>query len=236
MPGSKKKNPAQLRRCVRAILKGKGIDSPNREQLSSAFAICTAQLQKGGYLKRGTRDVTKKGATRSRSKAAELGHGSKVAEYEKMLQGARTEGVENDVGPFGMDPATRKRLKVKNIHQKGKKKPEKPMRSHLPYGLREVNAFLGEAVDALSEAFREGTASHFNSLLVKLFKPYKEVKIHWKFRKRGKKTYSYFIIEMPSKDWYYDVFAKDKAQYELNRLVNQFNVKYEWQGKNFIVQ
>ena len=75
--------PVVLKRCVRAVAKQYGGD------VSKAFAICTAQLQKGGYLRTGTQKVTAKGKKRSKSKAAQKGHAGKVAEYEKLLKGAR---------------------------------------------------------------------------------------------------------------------------------------------------
>lgn len=86
--------PTQLKRCVRAIAKERGGDEPTRDDLSRAFAICTAQLQRSGYLKKGSQDPTKKGTKRSRSKAGEKGHKSKVAEYEKMLGAARKKSHE----------------------------------------------------------------------------------------------------------------------------------------------
>jgi len=88
---ARRSSPPQLKRCVRAIIKDKGISKPSREDLSSAFAICTKQLQRTGYFKLGTAEPTKKGLRRGKSKAAENEHGTKVAEYEKMLAGARGE-------------------------------------------------------------------------------------------------------------------------------------------------
>jgi len=79
----KKRTPVVLKRCVRAVAKQYGGD------VSKAFAICTAQLQKGGYLEPGTQSVTAKGKKRSKSKAAQKGHSNKVAEYEKLLKQAR---------------------------------------------------------------------------------------------------------------------------------------------------
>jgi hypothetical protein len=86
---ARKASPPQLKRCVRAIVKDRGISKPSREDLSSAFAICTKQLQRTGYFKIGTSEPTKKGLKRGRSKAADKEHGIKVAEYEKMLSAAR---------------------------------------------------------------------------------------------------------------------------------------------------
>lgn len=75
----KKKTPPQLKRCVRAVAKKNGGDT------SKAFAICTAQLQKTGYLKVGTQRPTKAGEKAGRSKAGEKGHSDKVKEYEGLL-------------------------------------------------------------------------------------------------------------------------------------------------------
>jgi hypothetical protein len=76
----KKHTTPQLKRCVAAVAKDNGGD------ISKAFAICTASLQKKGFLKPGTNAPTKKGATAGRRKAAEKGHTAKVAEYETMLK------------------------------------------------------------------------------------------------------------------------------------------------------
>lgn len=81
--GRKRKTPPQLKRCVRAVAKKHGGD------VSKAFAICTAQLQKGGYLRIGTQEPTKAGKTAGRSKAAEKDHKDKVSEYEQLLALAR---------------------------------------------------------------------------------------------------------------------------------------------------
>jgi hypothetical protein len=85
----RKHTPPQLKRCVRAIAKESGGDSPSRADISRAFAICTKQLQKGGYLKKGSQEPTKKGSKRGRSKAHDKEHAEKLADYEKMLAGAR---------------------------------------------------------------------------------------------------------------------------------------------------
>lgn len=80
--------PAQLKRCVAAIIKKEG-GAVTREAVSKAFAICTKSLQSKGYLKKGSHDTTAKGATRSRSKAADKEHVNKMASYEDMLAAAR---------------------------------------------------------------------------------------------------------------------------------------------------
>jgi hypothetical protein len=73
----------QLKRCVRAVaLKNDG-------DVSKAFAICTKQLQKTGYIKVGTQVPTKAGETAGRSKAADKGHAEKVLDYEALLKLAR---------------------------------------------------------------------------------------------------------------------------------------------------
>lgn len=75
--------PPQLKRCVLAVGKKSGGDT------SKAFAICTRSLQNKGYLKKGTQEPTKKGATAGRSKAADKSHSDKVSEYEQLLALAR---------------------------------------------------------------------------------------------------------------------------------------------------
>jgi hypothetical protein len=111
----------------------------SREGVGRAFAICTKQLQRTGHLKSGTREPTKKGASRGRSKAAEKGHSDKVIDYEKILQIARSANEQmddNDVDIHGMDANTRKRLKIKGKGKVKKRKPLPPKNTKMPYGLR----------------------------------------------------------------------------------------------------
>lgn len=84
--------PPQLKRCVLAIVKdatGGDVTKATRADVSRAFAICTKQFQKYGYLEVGTQKPTGKGKTSGKKKAAEKDHGGKVAEYEKMLDTVR---------------------------------------------------------------------------------------------------------------------------------------------------
>jgi len=76
----RRKTPPQLKRCVRAVALQNGGD------VSKAFAICTAQLQKHGYLKKGTAMPTKAGKASGRSKAAEKEHMNKLGDYEMLLR------------------------------------------------------------------------------------------------------------------------------------------------------
>lgn len=56
------KNPQIIQRCVAGVSERladeRGSFSPSREDVSRAFAICTAQAQKQGKLKPGTRTLT----------------------------------------------------------------------------------------------------------------------------------------------------------------------------------
>jgi hypothetical protein len=85
----KRHTTPQLKRCVRAVAK------ENDGDVSKAFAICTKQLQRSGYLKQGTNEPTKKGVKAGKSKAAEKGHGEKVKEYETLLAAARKDREGN---------------------------------------------------------------------------------------------------------------------------------------------
>jgi hypothetical protein len=60
-----------------------------RDAIAKGFAICTANLQKHGYLQNKSQDTTKKGKTAGKRKSAEKGHPDKVAEYEVLLKKAR---------------------------------------------------------------------------------------------------------------------------------------------------
>ena len=83
----------------------------------------------------------------------------------------------------------------------------------------------------LIETFREGTASNFNAQLEKWSKKY-GFKFEWKFKEKGKKTLSYFVIDANLED-----FNKNHdAVIALNTLTHQFNVKYKPVGKTLIVE
>ena len=53
---------------------------------------------------------------------------------------------ENDVDEYGMDPITRRRLRVKMKSAKAKKKPLPPQRTHMPYSLAHMTKDTGESV------------------------------------------------------------------------------------------
>lgn len=93
MPRQKKPDPfqEQRRRCVLAIANekmaaGEAVD----RAIDSAFAICTRQLQRTGYLKPSSATPTAKGATRSVEKLLAPQAQSKRLEYEALLAAART--------------------------------------------------------------------------------------------------------------------------------------------------
>ena len=78
-----------LRLCVKSVTDREGAD---RDAVSKAFAVCTANFQKHGYMD-GT-ELTKKGLARLRKKQREPGYGEKLGGYEKALATAR----ENNEG------------------------------------------------------------------------------------------------------------------------------------------
>ncbi len=82
---------AQYRRCVLAVYERfvDGGQPEGRETLSRAFAICTKQLQKYGYLQPGSRRPTMKGLEASILKAADDEHVGKMVRYEQALARAR---------------------------------------------------------------------------------------------------------------------------------------------------
>lgn len=92
----KRTTPPQLKRCVLAIVKKEvgSIDNATREAVSKAFAICTRNLQKYGYLEKGSQSPTGTGQKRGRSKAADSSHKDKLAEFEKMLTVVREKGAK----------------------------------------------------------------------------------------------------------------------------------------------
>lgn len=82
--------PDLVRHCVRSV-------GQKYNDVSRAFAICTAQLQKTGYLKAGTTELTAKGKAKEKEHAADPDAASKNAEYEKMLKQARKSRAEDSV-------------------------------------------------------------------------------------------------------------------------------------------
>lgn len=88
----KKPNPLedQRRRCVLAVaMKLMGEGQPIDKAVDRAFAICTRQLQRHGYLEPGTATPTVKGMVRSMHKAVTSDAGDKTLEYQALLEGAR---------------------------------------------------------------------------------------------------------------------------------------------------
>jgi hypothetical protein len=79
----------QLHRCVLAVVESgpAGLDAD--KQLSRAFAICTASLQRSGYLQPGTAQPTLKGRRRSIEMAREGDALTKEREYQSLLVDAR---------------------------------------------------------------------------------------------------------------------------------------------------
>lgn len=79
----RKKMPEFMRRCVSAVAGEKGLP------VDRAFAICTAQSQKYGYLEPGTHKATGKGRALSRKHKRQPEHDAKIARYERQLKAAR---------------------------------------------------------------------------------------------------------------------------------------------------
>lgn len=79
MPG-KTRTSKFMRRCV-ADVTSQGRD------ISSAFAICTAQSQKSGYSKPGSIAMTPKGKIRDKQLGKKKDMKAKEAEFEKALKG-----------------------------------------------------------------------------------------------------------------------------------------------------
>ncbi len=85
--------PDLVRHCVAAVAKQYGGDT------SKAFAICVAQLQKAGYLKPGTMELTAAGKQKEKEHEAEPDAAKKMKAYEKLLKANRKEeAVEADRG------------------------------------------------------------------------------------------------------------------------------------------
>lgn len=72
--------PELVQHCVRSVAKDKGGDT------KAAFAICVAQLQKSGYLKPGSMELTAKGAKKNAEHKADPDAEQKSDEYEALLK------------------------------------------------------------------------------------------------------------------------------------------------------
>jgi hypothetical protein len=77
--------PDLVRHCVAAVAKQYGGDT------SKAFAICVASLQKAGYLKAGTMELTAAGKKKEAEHEAEPDAEKKMKAYEKLLKANRKE-------------------------------------------------------------------------------------------------------------------------------------------------
>jgi len=87
--------PYFIKRCVYAVAKKFGGD---RKALNKAFAVCVAQAQKSGKLKKGSMSATKRGAAWSGTKKQEKSpFGFSLDKYEKMLARARQKAESRDV-------------------------------------------------------------------------------------------------------------------------------------------
>lgn len=102
--------PDLVRHCVAAVAKQYGGDT------SKAFAICVAQLQRNGYLKPGTMELTAAGKKKEKEHESEPDAEKKMKSYEKLLKAARkgNEQAEASATPAGYLPKT-STAKIKKI-------------------------------------------------------------------------------------------------------------------------
>lgn len=75
--------PTTVKHCVTKLAAKYGGDT------SKAFAICVAQMQKAGYLKKGSVQSTSKGKKADKRHASEKEAGKKMKSYERFLKAAR---------------------------------------------------------------------------------------------------------------------------------------------------
>lgn len=88
MPGQSGTNDL-VRLCVRSMVRDGGGD--DSAAVSRAFAVCTANFQKHGYMRGGS--LTNKGKKRLALKKKGGDFKGKLKDYEKVLDGARAESV-----------------------------------------------------------------------------------------------------------------------------------------------
>jgi len=84
-----------------------------------------------------------------------------------------------------------------------------------------------ENYNQINEKFREGTASHYNSLL-KIWSEKYNTPYEWKFKDVRGKSQSYFDLKL-THDEYLEL--SQDAKYELNKLNHQFNVDFKYSRK-----
>lgn len=81
--------PATVERCVAHVGPRRVEELGEREGLSSAIAICTAQGQRTGQLRKGTRTPTKKGRRDQRNARRRVGFAEDERAVERMVKAAR---------------------------------------------------------------------------------------------------------------------------------------------------
>ena len=96
MPGERKQVPEVVRHCI-AALEG---DMPTDQK----FAICVAQMQKSGYLKPGSMQLTASGKGREGAHVKEPEAASKTQDYEAELASARKARQEEQAMETLTDP------------------------------------------------------------------------------------------------------------------------------------
>lgn len=77
------KTPQVLRHCVAQVA------AKNQGDVSKAFAICTAGLQKAGVLKSGSKTLSKKGRGKAGARGKEPDSKQKDIDYEQLVAAAR---------------------------------------------------------------------------------------------------------------------------------------------------
>lgn len=83
MPEDKSDVPVFVKKCVQSVAKKQGGDTDR------AFAICVANFQKNGYLKKGTMDPTSKGKKLAKKHEDDPKLDKKLSRYEKYLKKAK---------------------------------------------------------------------------------------------------------------------------------------------------
>lgn len=102
----RRRMPEFMRRCVSAVSSEKGLP------VDRAFAICTAQSQKYGYLEPGTHKATGKGRALSRKHKRQPEHDAKIARYERQLARARQEEADDRLAVSFIDALLEGRVVV----------------------------------------------------------------------------------------------------------------------------
>jgi hypothetical protein len=153
---------------------------------------------------------------------------SKEAVGIAVFTGTRVDAVDAFIKKHNLD-AMKLYKSIKSANLKGRLNFVSALVGNDGNPNQKLTIKLHQKNESVNEAFRDGTASHFNAELTKWAKKY-NLKFDYKFKEKGKKSIPYFVIHT-------DVDDMDNNQtIELNKLTRLFHVDYRPIGKTLVVE